>query len=246
MTRGSFEGRTTDAAEMEEGAGARVFRAFPTGALDPVDPFVLLDDFRVPPDAGFPEHPHGGFEAVTYMLSGELRHTDSTGVERTVREGEAQRITTGSGIRHSEMPAGGEAHGLQLWVNLPRELKEAEPGYGSAGPEELPREERGRASATTVVGEGSPLELEVPVRYEVVELEREGSFDFSVPEGWNGVLYVVSGELGVDGSRLGEHGVATYRGGGEVTLDGVSRSVFAALAGEPIGEEIRIRGSFVE
>lgn len=181
------------------------------------------------------------------MLGGGLRHKDSTGVERTVREGEAQRITTGSGIRHSEMPAGaGEAHGLQLWVDLPRELKEAEPGYGSATPEEPPREERGLAAVTTVVGEGSPLELRVPVRYEVVELERVGSFEFTVPEGWNGLLYVVSGELAVDGTRMREHGIATYRGGGEVTLDGVSRSVFAAAVGEPSGEEIRIKGSFVE
>jgi len=168
------------AVEMDEGSGATVKRAFPTSRSKSIDPFVLLDEFFVPPEAGFPEHPHGGFEIVTYMLDGALKHRDSTGVERTVSRGEAQYIRIGEGIRHSEMPSGGEeSHGLQLWVNLPRKLKDADPSYRSADPEELPVEEFDGATATTVVGDESPLNFATPVKYRVVEIEPGGSW--SIP-----------------------------------------------------------------
>lgn len=249
MSQKSFEVTVSRAVEMREGAGARVKRCFPTQRQRSVDPFVLLDDFSVPRGAGFPEHPHGGFEMVTYMLEGGLKHEDSTGTERVVSEGEAQRITTGRGVRHSEMPVTGrENRGLQLWVNLPRRLKDVAPSYGSASAEELPFEKFEMSRIVTVVGEGSPVELRTPVDYRFVELERSGGFDWSVPPGWSGLVYCVDGEVELDGKEVRAGDLAVVSGEGDVAvgLRGMKKSRFAVLSGEPIGEDIRLRGSFVE
>ena len=119
-----------------EGAGVRLRRAFGFGDTSDFDPFLMMDDFRGdnPADyrAGFPWHPHRGIETITYVLAGSVEHQDSLGNRGTLRSGDVQWMTAGSGIMHQEMPAGdhkGAMHGFQLWANLPSRLKMTNPRY---------------------------------------------------------------------------------------------------------------------
>src|SRR3989454_10587531 len=138
--------RIVTAHRQREGAGFIVRRPFPTQGLDVADPFLLLDemgpvDYGPGEAVGAPDHPHRGFETITYMLEGEFEHEDSAGHRGVLRPGDVQWMTAGAGIVHSEMPSdrirekGGRVHGFQIWVNLPAKLKMTRPRYqeGSAG-----------------------------------------------------------------------------------------------------------------
>ena len=128
------------AHRQSEGGGFIVRRPFPTNGLDMVDPFLLLDemgpaDYAPGKAVGAPDHPHRGFETVTYMLAGEFTHEDSAGHKGTLRPGDVQWMTAGAGVVHSELPSerimkeGGRVHGFQLWVNLPARDKMIAPRY---------------------------------------------------------------------------------------------------------------------
>ena len=141
--------RKIEAVETAEGAGAIVKRVFPTGQLKHFDPFPLLDEFNIEPPAGFPEHPHGGFEAVTYMLQGGFHHTDNLGNDSTVMAGGAQRFTAGKPIMHSELPGTeGSNRGLQLWIRLPTKLRDLEPTYQQVDPKDIPERDTEDPSST--------------------------------------------------------------------------------------------------
>ncbi|VAX20297.1 Pirin, partial [hydrothermal vent metagenome] len=130
--------------EVMEGAGVRLKRVIGNNELEDVDPFLLLDEFRSdkPDDyiAGFPTHPHRGFETVTYMIEGFMEHKDSTGKSGVLKPGGAQWMTAGSGILHSEIPKQQEGllWGFQLWVNLPADKKMTVPRYQNVEPEDIP------------------------------------------------------------------------------------------------------------
>ncbi len=243
--------RQTEAVSMEEGAGAQVRRLFPTAHQRHLDPFVLLDEFTVIPPAAFPEHPHGGFEAVTYMLDGAFRHRDDLGNDETVGAGGAQRFTAGKRLVHAELPGGEEAsHGLQLWVNLPRALKEMEPDYQAVPAEAIPEEEVGGVRTRAVGGSGSPVRLHPRVRYVDVSFKPgpEGdplTHEEQIPLDWNGLVYVLVGGVTMSGRRLDRREAFLFEGGGqlEIATEGAARCV--VIAGEPIGEPIHQRGSFV-
>lgn len=238
--------------QMAEGAGARVNRAFPTPERDHLDPFVLLDEFYVGDD-GFPEHSHRGFEIVTYMLEGAFEHADSTGASETVRAGGAQRLRVGSGIRHSELPGtDGTDHGLQLWINLPREAKDVAPEYRDAECEGLPVESRDGSTVTTVVGEGSPLDLLTDVRYEVVEADAGATYEWTLDGGWSGVLYVADGTVTISDGELTSGAFAARDGLDResadpltVRADAAEAATFAVLGGLALDEPIRQRGPVV-
>ncbi|WP_435146122.1 pirin family protein [Halobaculum sp. P14] len=229
---------------VQHGTGVNSNRAFLTNQYPRnLDPFVLFERFYIDPDKGFPMHPHRGFEIVSYMLDGGMEHEDSLGVTHTATEGDAMRITTGGGIRHSEFPADGAGcNGLQLWVNLPREKKEIDADYADADADELPTEERDGATVTTVVGDGSPLSLETPMEY--LDVRVDGEWTWDVPESWSGFVYGVAGAGAVDGDEFADGDVYTVTDGGSVTLRGESFRV-VAVAGRPHGEEIRQRGPYV-
>lgn len=155
------------------------------------------------------------------------------------------RITTGSGMHHSEMPADGDAcNGLQLWINLPREKKRVEPSYREATGADLPVDDRDGATVTTVVGDGSPLDLHTSVAYDVVAID--SSWRWEVPDGWNGVLYAVSGAGTVDGRQIDTAEFLVARGGGSFAVRTETGLRVAAVAGDPHGEPIRQRGPFVD
>jgi len=241
-----------EAVSMAEGAGARVRRLFPTREHQHVDPFVLLDEFTVDPTAGFPDHPHGGFEAVTYMLEGSFRHRDNLGNDEVVSAGGVQRFTAGERIVHAELPAGEQvSHGLQLWINLPRRLKDMEPDYQPVPADEIPDSEGKGVRIRTVVGKGSPVELHTDVRYidvtlEPAEVDHQVTYDDEVPPDWNGLIYVLQGEVTVGGRSVDRGKAVTFRGGGHVRVSAAEPSRVVLIAGQPHGEPIRQRGSFVK
>ncbi|WP_426962465.1 pirin family protein [Haloparvum alkalitolerans] len=238
---GPFPGGT-----VRHGTGVTSTRAFPSdGYPANLDPFVLFERFYIEPDEGFPTHPHKGFEIVSYMIEGGMDHEDSLGVRNTAQAGEAMRITTGRGIEHSEFPAGeGGCNGLQLWVNLPREAKEAEPDYADATAAELPTAETDGATVTTVVGEGSPLELRTPMEY--LDARVDDAWTWEPPADWAGFLFGVAGEGTVDGRAFGVGDVRVRPAeGGPVAVESADGLRLVAVAGRPHGEPIRQRGPFV-
>src|SRR6185295_14312294 len=132
------------AQETSDGGGVRLRRSLGSAQLDHLDPFLLLDEFKSAEGsdyvAGFPDHPHRGFETVTYMLAGAMEHRDHKGNQGRLVPGSVQWMTAGRGIVHSEMPKqlSGLMWGFQLWVNLPAKLKMTEPRYQDIGPERVP------------------------------------------------------------------------------------------------------------
>jgi redox-sensitive bicupin YhaK (pirin superfamily) len=239
--------RQIEAVSMSEGAGARVRRVFPTQYRRHVDPFVLLDEFTVTPPAGFPDHPHGGFEAVTYMLEGAFRHQDHMGNDVIVSAGGVQRFTAGKRIVHAELPGTEEtSHGLQLWVNLPRELKEIEPDYQPVASAEIPERKEGPVRVRTIVGERSPVALHTHVRYLDVALELDAVFRDQIPSDWNGLIYILDGEVALHDATVDRAKAAIFEGGGEVRVTATRRARFVLIAGQPHKQPIRQRGSFVE
>lgn len=236
------------AQEMMEGAGARVRRLFPVSAQRMnFDPFVLWDDFRIQPGAGFPTHPHRGFEAITYIFHGSLRHEDNLGNASTVTGGGAQRFTAGRGLEHSEMPSReGETRGIQLWINLPRRLKGIAPDYAQTDHHEMPEYDIDRGRVKVIVGEQGPVRLHTPVRYLEVSLDDGGRFRERMPEDFRGLVYVVDGAVRVNGEPLEVGGVAFFEAPAEVEVDAVQTSRVMVCFGQPHREPIRQWGPFVD
>ncbi|NEU55583.1 pirin family protein [Halorussus sp. MSC15.2] len=231
--------------EVRHGTGVHSNRAFPTDDYPyNLDPFVLFERFYIDSDEGFPMHPHRGFEIVSYMLDGGMEHEDSLGVSNTADEGDVMRITTGSGIRHSEFPARGSGcNGLQLWVNLPREAKDADPDYVDADAADLPTEGQDGATVTTVVGNGSPIELHTPMEY--LDVSVSDSWSWSIPDEWTGFLYGVSGDGTVDGDAFTTGDVLPMTDARDVELRSEDSLRVVAISGRPHDEPIRQRGPFV-
>lgn len=234
------------AVQKREGQGAVVGRIFPTAHLRDLDPFVLLDDFNVKEPAGFPRHPHRGFEAFTYMLEGAFHHQDNLGNDSVVGAGGTQRFTSGRGAYHSEMPATtGDNRGLQLWVNLPHAQKKMEPSYAPTEPLDIPEINERGVWARTVVGGASPVALETAVDYLDLSLERGARFERVLHAGWNGLVYVMEGHVRLLGQALGA-GNAALPSPGVVHLAALEPSRVLYLAGRPHGQLIVHNGPFVD
>jgi redox-sensitive bicupin YhaK (pirin superfamily) len=183
------------AIETQEGQGAHVKRLFPSPHLSHIDPFILLDEFLLVPEAGLPSHTHHGFEAITYMHEGSIRHKDDMGNDSEVLQGGAQRWTAGKGIIHSEMP--GKApmnHGFQLWINLPVDLKNVEPSYQQISNLQMPDLLLDNIRVRTIVGGDSPLKLHTPVMFQEIDIVQT-STSIVLPEGFTGFLYVYAGKI---------------------------------------------------
>jgi len=222
-------------------------RVMPTPARDHLDPFVVFERFFIEATQGFDTHPHRGFEIVSYMLEGGMVHEDSLGESHTAHPGDAMRITAGSGIEHSELPADDEpCSGLQLWVALPENRKDRDAGFRNVPGGDLPTAEGAGATVTTVVGEGSPVDLETPVEY--LDVHVSDAWTWHPPVGWNGFLYVIEGTGTVAGEAVEGGDFVAVEDAAEddgiaVAADGEVR--VAAVAGRPHGDPIVQRGPFV-
>jgi redox-sensitive bicupin YhaK (pirin superfamily) len=242
-----------------DGAGVSLFRIIGQPALRHLDPFVLLDRFHSDdPSAyirGFPDHPHRGFETVTVMLSGRIRHRDSRGNHGLITGGGAQWMTAGRGIVHSEMPeqVEGLMSGFQLWVNLPAAEKMCPQVYQDLGPERIVEERLSPAGSRVrmIAGHGGPVrERPTQPMLMTLTLEDDRPFELDVPRGHNGFVFVGAGtvDIGAEGreSRVSEGALAVLGDGDRLRVRATDqRSEVLVAAGRPIGEPIVQRGPFV-
>lgn len=232
------------AMEVPEGAGITVRRLMPVHGMRDFDPFVLWDHFDIAA-GGFPDHPHRGFEAITYMFEGGMRHADNLGNRGTVHGGGAQRFTAGRGIVHSEMPEG-RAAGIQLWINLPRGLKAIEPDYQQVEKHEIPETAIDGGALRTIVGQGGPIRLNTEVEYLDVYLHRGAVFERAITSGLRGLVYLVDGSVRVNGERTDSGAAAFVNGATRLTIESPEGSRFMWCFGRPHGEPILQHGPFVD
>jgi redox-sensitive bicupin YhaK (pirin superfamily) len=202
--------RTYPSVRTVEGGGFVVHRPFPTRMLMDFDPFLLLDEMGpidyAPGEAkGAPDHPHRGFETVTYMLEGEFGHKDSAGHSGTLRAGDVQWMTAGSGVVHSEMPdpsfiaTGGRVHGLQLWVNLPKRDKMIAPRYQEMPSADIPvaTSDDGKVRVKVIAGEAlgvkAAIETRTPILYQHFTLQPGARIAQPVPRDYRVFAYGLAG-----------------------------------------------------
>jgi len=184
---------------VPEGVGAKVRRIIGTTHLPRLDPFLMLDHFNVKLPGGFPDHPHRGFETVTYMLEGEVLHEDFKGNKGRLGPGDLQWMTAGKGILHAEMPGSWEqeAIGFQLWINLAAKDKFCEPGYQEIPKDKVLTAEKDGATVKVIAGEAlgvkGPIFARTPALYLDVHLKPNSTFEQVIPKGWNGFSYVFKG-----------------------------------------------------
>jgi redox-sensitive bicupin YhaK (pirin superfamily) len=243
-----------------DGAGVKINRVL-TGPLQRrLDPFLMLDAFGSdkPGDyiAGFPEHPHRGFETITYMLTGRMRHRDSGGNEGLITNGGVQWMTAGRGVIHSEMPEQNEGlmEGFQLWLNLPSQKKMSEPWYRDIPNEEVPRFglENG-ATVQVIAGQthgvtGSVVRDGTEPLYLDVALPEGASVDVPLPAGHNAFLYVYRGEVVVEGKGVPQARMAILDNAANadgVRIKASQDSKLLLIAGRPLKEPIAQYGPFV-
>ena len=236
-----------EATVMQEGAGARVKRHLPLPGFMNYDPFVMFDHFELSPGTGFPEHPHRGFEAITYLFAGEIEHRDNLGNVSRVGPGGAQRFTAGAGIRHSEMPSVDETtSGIQLWVNLPQRLKARTPSYQEAPAASIPEASLAGGRERRIAGEDGEVRLLTDALYRHVSLEAGGDYRLELPAGWRAIVYLKSGEVEVNGAALTDAQAALLDQENSVDVRAASASEIMIAAGRPHGEPIRQRGPYVD
>lgn len=243
-----------------DGAGVALTRIIGQPSLPDLDPFLLLDEFRSDDAndylAGFPEHPHRGFETVTYMLAGRMRHGDNKGNSGLLTAGSVQWMTAGSGIVHSEMPEQEEGlmWGFQLWVNLPAKLKMTAPRYQDIAPDRVPEVGLENGCVRVLAGrfngvEGPVRAVETEPTYLDVELATAGAtFETLLPATHNAFVYVYDGRATIGPERQTvERGELAVLGRGERVVvraeSGHMRGI--VVAGRPLGEPIARYGPIV-
>jgi len=253
------------AIEQAEGAGARVRRSVGTPSLRNFSPFLMLDHFSIKPGAGFPDHPHRGQETITYLLHGGVDHEDFAGNRGTINSGDLQFMTAGRGIVHAEMPrqnADGSANvGLQLWVDLPKELKMVEPRYRDLRASEIPKVEadEGRVTVKVISGQSHGIDSVKDLAYTPVwildiEVRPGGKVVQPLPEGWNAFGYVLEGAalFGEKGNQtlVEQYHNVVFEPQGEVVKIEVDEGADEAarlvlVAGTPLDQKVVQYGPFV-
>lgn len=244
---------------VSDGAGVQLSRIIGTPQINMLDPFLLLDAFGSdqPQDyiAGFPPHPHRGFETVTYMLAGKMRHQDSAGNEGIIEAGGVQWMTAGKGIIHSEMPEQEEGllAGFQLWVNLPKSHKMTNPAYQEKTNDEISVETRSGISLKVIAGQtqngtkGIIDNLFVDPIYWDVQQQPDTQFTESITAGHNGFIYVYEGDIQLASSSqiVSKGQVAVLTDGDAIEINALSAAKYLLIAGKPLNEPIARGGPFV-
>ena len=247
-----------------EGDGVQVRRLIGVPALDMVDPFLLLDVFSMTGSqgrqTGFPPHPHRGFETVTYLLAGQVRHEDSAGHSGLLKAGGVQWMTAGRGIVHSEMPetANGPVAGFQLWVNLPKSHKMTRASYQEFDANEIPLERRGAQVTVKVIAGTTGRGTTGPVRQPLTEPRY---FDFQlgagaavvepIPDHHSAFIYMIDGTVEFPGDDLSIHPlakgtIAVLSNGTELRVSaGTDGAHFLFVSGRPLRESVARSGGFV-
>lgn len=244
-----------------DGAGVRLTRVIGGPDLERFDPYLMLDEFgsENPDDyiAGFPPHPHRGFETITYMLEGHMRHEDHMGNVGRLKSGGVQWMTAARGVIHSEMPEQEEGvmRGFQLWLNLPARDKLGDPGYRDFAPEEIPRLRTAEGVEVVVIAgrfDDGHAQLDGAVQRPHTEPQL---FDLQLPagstlrprllDGHRVLLYVYEGEVQVNGTQVGRSRLVRLSEQGTLELASTSGARVLLIAGRPLGEPIVQYGPFV-
>jgi quercetin 2,3-dioxygenase len=262
MTSRTVE-RVVTGRPTSDGGGVRLTRV--VSPEQGLDPFLLLDEFDSSDAgdyiAGFPSHPHRGFETVTYMLDGHMLHEDHLGHRGDLKPGAVQWMTAGRGIIHSEMPqqVAGRMRGFQLWINLPGVDKMKAAAYQDLEPERIPRVEHGAATVRVVAGEFAALPdagrapVAGPISggatrplYLDVALAPEAALALATPAGHNVVVYVFEGEATVGGRALAKGQLAVLGDGTALELAAAARTArVLVIGGRPLREPVVHYGPFV-
>ena len=255
----------TDCMKTFEGDGIPVTRAFPVLSMRKNDPFLLFDHFgpiHYEPGgaSGVPPHPHCGFEAITYLLDGEIEHKDSWGGHATIESGDIQWMTTGSGLIHSELVtekfkwSGGLMQGLQIWVNLPQKHKKIKPYYQHVKKENIPHitDKSGiviKVLAGNLKHFSSSIQTYSPVSIFDVQFSQPNKTNIDIPKNQIAMLYVIDGELQfVDEKKIATKGQIVFfdQGSKYIQLNSISSNgSYLILAGKPLDEPIIFQGPFV-
>jgi redox-sensitive bicupin YhaK (pirin superfamily) len=267
MTRTTKQHMTRELSTISQGQlgsdgdGVKLTRLIGNKNLDMLDPFLLLDLFESdqPDDyiGGFPEHPHRGFETVTYMLAGKMRHKDSVGNEGVISANGVQWMTAGKGIIHSEMPEqeSGMLKGFQLWVNLPKTHKMTDPVYQEFPANELAMEYGDNGSKIRVISGttnkgtvGPVINTHVKPTYMDVSLPAGEIFEQTLPLDDNAFIFVIEGSISVGstGQKLQKNNLGLLSKGDLVSITGSSvMSNFLLISGKPLNEAVARGGPFV-
>ena len=241
--------------QTSDGAGVNLTRIIANPGLDMLDPFLLLDEFdsNDPDDyiAGFPPHPHRGFETITYMLNGKFRHKDTAGNEGYLTDGSVQWMTAGRGIIHSEIPeqTEGLVRGFQLWMNLPKEKKMIEPVYNDIPAEKIPtiQFQGGEAKiiAGTFSGVTGPGRSHTGMLYYDISLDASADINIPINDKWNGFCYVYEGEISC-GKTVSKSYLAILSTEGLFRCTATTNNTrFILVAGMPLNEPVARGGPFV-
>ena len=244
-----------------DGAGVKLNRVLTNNLQRRLDPFLMLDHFGTdnPDDyiAGFPDHPHRGFETITYMLNGRMRHRDSAGHEGLISDGGVQWMTAGRGVIHSETPEQNEGRmaGFQLWLNLPARDKLCEPWYRDITAAEVPEFEQDGVKVRVIAGEshgvaGAVQREHTAPLYLDLSLAPGARFEQPLPAGFNAFVYVFEGGLKFESGCLVPPGrmaiLANTPGSDGARLTAGDQPTRALLiAGQPLNEPIAQYGPFV-
>src|ERR1043166_3246515 len=269
LSKGRTVAGIVNSIETLEGGGFLVRRPFPKTAFSDFAPFLLLDEMGpmdvAPGEAkGAPDHPHRGFETVTYMLSGDMEHKDSSGRAGRLGPGDVQWMTAGAGVVHAEMPSaefmrtGGRMHGFQLWVNLPQQDKMIKPRYQEIPGSQIPKaiSPDGLVSVSVIAGEAlgekAVIETRTPIIYLHYQIKPGGVMNEQVPHDYNAFAYVVDGAglFGAEGERGADGQMIMFApDGDEVRIENRAdaKAILEVLliAGVPLNEPIARYGPFV-
>jgi redox-sensitive bicupin YhaK (pirin superfamily) len=257
--------KTFSGIDTADGDGVKLTRIIGSPQLNMLDPFLLLDCFESDQAqdyiGGFPEHPHRGFETVTYLLDGKMRHKDNAGHEGLIEPGGVQWMTAGRGILHSEMPEqeNGLLKGFQLWVNLPRSAKMTEPRYQEYSPETIAVEQQINGATIKVIagktdqGTIGPVENDyVFPTYMDISLPEKTNLSQAITIGHNAFIYVLQGSItiidseGNSGKKLTAKNLGILSDGEQVNVSATEQgSRFLLLAGKPLNEPVARGGPFV-
>jgi quercetin 2,3-dioxygenase len=256
--------RVIPATATLEGGGFLVHRPIPARGLEQIDPFLLLDEMgpmdHGPGEAeGAPDHPHKGFELITYLIAGEMEHLDSHGNHGVLKAGDAQYMLGGTGLVHSEMPSaefqrtGGHRHGFQIWVNLAKADKALAPAYKDVPASSIPVAHpsdgvTARVLAGELFGVTGPVRTVTPWSYVHVTLAPGAEVDQPVPRGWTATAYIFGGvgRIGAREVRRGDYAVFADDGDSiALTNSGTGPLDALLLCARPIGEPMVRYGPFV-
>jgi redox-sensitive bicupin YhaK (pirin superfamily) len=259
VTRPRAVERVIAGTPTSDGAGVKLTRVLTQPLQRRLDPFLMLDAFGTddPKDyiAGFPNHPHRGFETVTYMIAGRMRHRDNAGHEGLLTNGSVQWMTAGRGIIHSELPEqeDGRMEGFQLWLNLPAKDKMRAPWYRDIATEEIPELTTGEGVRVRVIA-GRSHGLDGAMQREVteptyldVELPAGATFAQALPAAHNAFVYVYRGGVQIEGTGVPVQRMAILdnNGGDGVRITAPAASRVLLIAGQPLNEPIAQYGPFV-